>query len=192
VKRESRAAYSHVIPPIPFLAFAGIFSGFPDKASFEPLLLLPRLNTFLAAILPLLVAIFALKSYVESGTRIFALLGCGLVLSAIGSLGKPLEILLEGEPLPQIVLLDLKLPKMDGLEVLRKIRSESRTRLLPVITLTSSREEDDLIQRYALSANSFIRKPADLDQFQEAVRQLGLYWLVLNEAPPEPRASTGS
>lgn len=86
--------------------------------------------------------------------------------------------------LPQIVLLDLKLPKVDGLEVLRRIRSDPRTRLLPVVILTSSKEEKDLIDGYSLGANSYIRKPVDFDQFTEAVRQLGLYWLVLNETPP--------
>jgi two-component system, response regulator len=87
--------------------------------------------------------------------------------------------------MPQIVLLDLKLPKVDGMEVLKRIRSEERSRLLPVIILTSSREESDLTRGYGLGANSYVRKPVDFEQFQEAVRQLGLYWLVLNETPPE-------
>jgi DNA-binding response OmpR family regulator len=85
---------------------------------------------------------------------------------------------------PAIVLLDLKLPKIDGLEVLRRLRSDARTQLLPVIILTSSKEEQDLLNGYRLGANSYIRKPVDFGQFVEAVRQLGLYWLVLNEAPP--------
>ena len=89
--------------------------------------------------------------------------------------------------LPQLVLLDLKLPKVDGLEVLRRIRGDQRTRLLPVVILTSSNEEQDLINSYALGANSYVRKPVDLDQFNEAVKALGLYWLVLNEAPPKPK-----
>lgn len=85
---------------------------------------------------------------------------------------------------PQVVLLDLKLPKIDGLEVLRRIRADERTRLLPVVILTSSDEEKDRIAGYALGANSYVRKPVDFAQFAEAVRQLGLYWLVLNQPPP--------
>jgi two-component system response regulator len=86
--------------------------------------------------------------------------------------------------LPTIVLLDLKLPKIDGLEVLRRLRSDERTRILPVVILTSSREERDLVEGYRLGANSYVRKPVDFSKFVDAVRQLGLYWLVLNEAPP--------
>lgn len=89
--------------------------------------------------------------------------------------------------LPQVVLLDLKLPKIDGLEVLRRLRADERTSLLPVVILTSSKEEHDLINGYMLGANSYIRKPVDFVQFTEAVRQLGLYWLLLNESPPAGR-----
>ena len=85
---------------------------------------------------------------------------------------------------PLVILLDLKLPKIDGLEVLRRLRSDERTRFIPVVVLTSSKEEQDLINSYRLGCNSYIRKPIDFIQFVEAVRQLGLYWLVLNEAPP--------
>jgi two-component system response regulator len=94
----------------------------------------------------------------------------------------------DGLPLPAIVLLDLKLPKVDGMEVLRYVRAESRTRLLPVVILTTSKEEQDLINGYKLGANSYVRKPVDFAQFTEAVRQLGLYWLVLNESPPTLQA----
>jgi two-component system, response regulator len=86
--------------------------------------------------------------------------------------------------LPQIVLLDLKLPKVDGLEVLRRVRADERTRLQPVAILTTSNEDRDILSSYKLGANSYIRKPVDFEQFMEAVRQLGLYWLVLNIAPP--------
>jgi two-component system response regulator len=95
-----------------------------------------------------------------------------------------------GHTPPALVLLDLKLPKVDGLEVLRRVRADARTRLLPVVILTTSREEQDLANGYQLGANSYIRKPVDFGQFTEAVRQLGLYWLVLNEAPPSPSEPT--
>ena len=90
--------------------------------------------------------------------------------------------------MPSMTLLDLKLPKIDGLEVLKRLRADDRTKLIPVVILTSSKEEQDLINGYSLGANSYIRKPVDFGQFVEAVRQLGLYWLVLNEAPPKTAA----
>jgi two-component system, response regulator len=86
--------------------------------------------------------------------------------------------------MPNLILLDLKLPKMDGLEVLRRIRADERTRLLPVVILTSSNEEKDLLEGYKSGANSYIRKPVDITQFEEYVKKLSLYWLVLNEAAP--------
>jgi CheY-like chemotaxis protein len=90
----------------------------------------------------------------------------------------------ERKETPQLILLDLKLPKLDGLGLLRRIRSDERTRLLPVVILTSSTEEMDRINSYGLGANSYVRKPVDFKQFLAAAVQLGLYWLVLNEPPP--------
>jgi two-component system response regulator len=86
--------------------------------------------------------------------------------------------------MPQVILLDLKLPKLDGLAVLRRLRADDRTKLLPVVILTSSNEDQDRINGYDLGANSYVRKPVDFDQFVAASAQLGLYWLVLNEPPP--------
>jgi len=95
-----------------------------------------------------------------------------------------LDYLFGAGRLPQLILLDLKLPKIDGLEVLRRLRAEERTRLLPVVILTSSNEERDLVTSYSLGANSYVRKPVDFKEFTEAARQLGVYWLLLNEPPP--------
>jgi two-component system response regulator len=91
--------------------------------------------------------------------------------------------------MPHLVLLDLRLPRIEGLEVLRRLRGDERTRLLPVVVLTSSDEEQDIVGSYALGANSYIRKPVDFAQFTKAVQQLGLYWLVLNQGPPIGRRS---
>jgi two-component system, response regulator len=93
----------------------------------------------------------------------------------------------DAKALPELVLLDLKLPKVDGLEVLRQLRAHPRTRRLPIVVLTSSREEEDLIRSYDLGANSYVRKPVEFNSFADAIRQLQMYWLVLNESPTTPR-----
>ncbi len=85
---------------------------------------------------------------------------------------------------PTVVLLDLKLPRLDGIEVLRRIRADERTKLLPVVVLTTSSEEQDMLDSYSLGCNSYIRKPVDFVQFSESIRQLGMYWLLMNEPPP--------
>jgi CheY-like chemotaxis protein len=86
--------------------------------------------------------------------------------------------------MPVVTLLDLKLPKIDGLEVLKRVRANDKTKLIPIVILTSSKEENDLINGYSLGANSYIRKPVDFEQFNIAIRELGLYWILLNESPP--------
>ncbi len=91
--------------------------------------------------------------------------------------------------MPMLVLLDLRMPKIDGLEVLRRMREDEHTKLINVVVLTSSKEEVDIVRSYDLAANSYIRKPVDFDQFTEAVKHVGLYWLVLNEPPPVQRAA---
>ena len=88
---------------------------------------------------------------------------------------------------PQIILLDLNLPRIDGLEVLRRVRDDERTKLISVIVLTSSKQEEDIVRSYSRGANSYVRKPVEFEKFSEAVRVLGLYWLLLNEAPPVRR-----
>jgi two-component system response regulator len=88
------------------------------------------------------------------------------------------------KPLPTVVILDLKLPKLDGLEVLRRLRATPRTRLVPVVVLTSSKEQEDLIRSYSLGANAYVRKPVDFSQFAEAAKTLGLFWMLLNETAP--------
>lgn len=96
-----------------------------------------------------------------------------------------LDYLATAEVLPRVMLLDLKMPKVDGLEVLRRVRADARLSGLPVVVLTTSREDRDLVESYRLGANSYVRKPVDFNDFHEAVRTLGLYWLLLNEAPPK-------
>lgn len=95
------------------------------------------------------------------------------------------------EPAPKVILLDLKLPKVDGLEVLQRIKTDSRTRVIPVVVLTSSREQRDIIESYQLGVNSYIVKPVDFEQFTEAMRQLGLYWVLLNQPPTVPSRQNG-
>jgi len=92
----------------------------------------------------------------------------------------------DANDMPRIILLDLKMPKVDGLQVLERLRADERTKLTPVVILTSSKEEQDLVSGYKSGANSYVRKPVDFNQFTEAVRQIGLYWLLINEAPHQP------
>ncbi len=94
-------------------------------------------------------------------------------------------LLTDSNIMPAVVLLDLKLPKVDGLQVLRSLRSDNRTKLLPVVVLTSSDQEQDIIESYSLGCNSYVRKPVDFAKFSESIRSLGLYWLLVNEPPPD-------
>jgi two-component system, response regulator len=112
-------------------------------------------------------------------------IGNPLVVARDGA--EALELLLSanGDSVnPAIILLDLQLPKVDGLSVLKRLRADPRTKLTPIVVLTSSKAEQDVVAGYDLHANSYIRKPVDFDQFTEAVRQIGMYWLLLNEPPP--------
>jgi two-component system response regulator len=94
-----------------------------------------------------------------------------------------------GKPLPMLIILDLKLPRLDGLGVLKAVRGDERTKLIPVVVMTSSKEEQDLVHSYALGANSYVRKPVDFTEFLEAVRVVGVYWLMMNQPPPERKAA---
>jgi two-component system response regulator len=124
----------------------------------------------------------ALKSNNITNDVVVAHDGAQALEYLFGAKGSPL-----GDELPAVVLLDLKLPKVNGLEVLQRIRADEDTRLLPVVILTSSDEERDVIQGYSLGANSYVRKPVDFVEFTQAAKQLGLYWLLMNQAPPLPR-----
>lgn len=124
----------------------------------------------------------ALKSHNITNDVIVAYDGVQALDYLFGTAGAP-----GLEELPAVVLLDLKLPKVNGLEVLQRIRADEHTRLLPVVILTSSDEERDVIDGYSLGANSYVRKPVDFVEFTEAAKQLGLYWLLMNRTPPTPR-----
>ena len=124
----------------------------------------------------------ALKSHNITNEVIVARDGVEAVDYLFGTKARPATA-----ELPAVVLLDLKLPKLNGMEVLQRIRAEERTRFLPVVILTSSDEERDLIDGYSLGANSYVRKPVDFVEFTKAAQQLGLYWLLMNRAPPSPR-----
>jgi len=124
----------------------------------------------------------ALKSHNITNDVIVVEDGVQAVEYLLGAKGRP-----GAEELPAVVLLDLKLPRLDGLQVLERIRADERTRLLPVVILTSSDEERDIVKGYSLGANSYVRKPVDFVEFTEAAKQLGLYWLLMNRAPPVSR-----
>jgi len=124
----------------------------------------------------------ALKSHNIMNDVVVAHDGVQAIEYLFGTEGRPAS-----DELPAVVLLDLKLPKLNGMEVLQRIRADGRTRLLPVVILTSSDEERDIIEGYTLGANSYVRKPVNFVEFTEAAKQLGLYWLLINQAPPQPR-----
>ena len=124
----------------------------------------------------------ALKSHNITNEVIVAQDGVQAIEFLFGTHDRPAKA-----ELPAVVLLDLKLPKINGMEVLQRIRAEDRTRLLPVVILTSSDEERDVIDGYSLGANSYVRKPVDFVEFTKAAQQLGLYWLLMNRTPPSPR-----
>ena len=124
----------------------------------------------------------ALKSHNITNDVVVAQDGVQALDYLFGAKGRPAT-----PDLPAVVLLDLKLPKVNGMEVLQRIRAEERTTLLPVVILTSSDEERDIIDGYKLGANSYVRKPVDFVEFTKAAQQLGLYWLLMNRAPPPPR-----
>ena len=124
----------------------------------------------------------ALKSHNITNDVVVAQDGVQALDYLFGAKGRPAT-----PDLPAVVLLDLKLPKVNGMEVLQRIRSDERTKLLPVVILTSSDEERDIIDGYSLGANSYVRKPVDFVEFTKAAQQLGLYWLLMNRTPPSPR-----
>ena len=130
----------------------------------------------------------ALKKHNLANRLVWVKDGAEALEFLFGSSGDPAGPL-NNQP-PRVILLDLKLPKVDGHEVLRRLKEDARTRLIPVVVLTSSREEEDIVRSYHLGVNSYIVKPVDFDNFAEAVQHLGLYWLLLNQ-PPEVRPSKG-
>ena len=124
----------------------------------------------------------ALKSHNITNDVVVAQDGVEAIEYLFGTTARPAPA-----ELPAVVLLDLKLPKINGMEVLQRIRADERTKLLPVVILTSSDEERDVLEGYSLGANSYVRKPVDFVEFTQAAKQLGLYWLLMNRAPPVPR-----
>lgn len=124
--------------------------------------------------------LLTLRAFKQAG------IGNGIVVKRDGA--QALDYLFDdGSPLPAVVLLDLNLPKIDGLEVLRRMRTNPRTKLLPVVVLTSSKQDEDVVRSYSLGANAYVRKPVDFGEFMEAARTLGLFWLLMNELPSSQR-----